>query len=89
MSLGAQDLCRVTAWSLGLVLLASSPLGAASSYGYAEGFHDGCHSGREAAGSASDGFLKDLNRFGVDRDYTRGWSDGFRQCETEQEREER
>ncbi len=74
---------------LGFVLLAVAPYSAASSYGYAEGFHDGCHSGREAAGDWSDGFAKDLNRFGVDRDYTRGWSDGFRQCETAQERQAR
>lgn len=74
---------------LGIVLVSVPLRGVASTYGYAEGFHDGCHSGREAAGSWSDGFAKDLNRFGVDRDYTRGWSDGFRQCETAQERDER
>ena len=52
---------------------------------YAEGFDDGCHSGKKAAGSLFDEFKKDVNRFASDTEYAQGWSDGFRQCESEQE----
>jgi len=52
---------------------------------YAEGFEDGCHSGKKAGGSYFDQFKKDVRRFNSDGDYAQGWSDAFRQCETEQE----
>jgi hypothetical protein len=52
---------------------------------YADGFDDGCHSGNKAGGSLFDQFKKDVNRFDDDSQYAQGWSDGFRQCETEQE----
>lgn len=52
---------------------------------YAEGFEDGCHSGKKAGGSYFDQFKKDVPRFNSDSDYAQGWSDAFRQCETEQE----
>ncbi len=56
---------------------------------YAQGFEDGCHSGRQAGGSMFDRFRKDVRRFEQDHEYAQGWSDGFRQCETEQEAMER
>lgn len=52
---------------------------------YADGFDDGCHSGRKAGGSLFDQFKKDVNRFSHEQQYAQGWSDGHRQCETEQE----
>ena len=52
---------------------------------YADGFDDGCHSGNKAAGSLFDQFKKDVRRFERDRQYAQGWSDGFRECESEQE----
>ncbi|WP_299775325.1 hypothetical protein [uncultured Tateyamaria sp.] len=52
---------------------------------YRAGFDDGCHSGRQAAGSIFDDFRKDQTRFNSDRDYAQGWSDAFRQCETQEE----
>ena len=52
---------------------------------YADGFDDGCHSGKKAGGSMFDQFKKDVRRFQSDKQYAQGWSDGFRQCETEQE----
>lgn len=52
---------------------------------YADGFDDGCHSGEKAGGSMFDQFKKDVRRFTTDSQYAQGWSDGFRQCETEQE----
>jgi flagellar biosynthesis/type III secretory pathway protein FliH len=56
---------------------------------YAEGFDDGCHSGKQAAGSFFDKFKKDVRRFGSDQQYSQGWSDAFRQCESKQEAIER
>lgn len=56
---------------------------------YAEGFEDGCHSGKKAGGSLFDQFRKDVPRFEADGQYAQGWSDGFRQCESEQEAIER
>ncbi len=56
---------------------------------YADGFDDGCHSGKKAGGNMFDQFKKDVTRFQQDSQYAQGWSDGFRQCETEQEALER
>jgi len=36
-----------------------------------------------------DQFKKDVIRFEKDNKYAQGWSDGFRQCETEQEATQR
>lgn len=55
------------------------------SLAYAEGFEDGCHSGKKAGGNMFESFKKDENRFSKHSKYTQGWSDGFRQCENEQE----
>ena len=52
---------------------------------YADGFEDGCHSGKKAAGSYFDQFRKDVGRFNAEHDYAQGWSDAYRQCESEQE----
>ena len=52
---------------------------------YAEGFDDGCHSGNQAAGSLFDQFKKDVDKFETDSKYAQAWSDGFRQCESQQE----
>jgi len=52
---------------------------------YATGFEDGCHSGHKAGGSMFDQFKKDVNAFKTSKDYAQGWSDAFRECETEEE----
>lgn len=52
---------------------------------YADGFEDGCHSGKKAGGALFEDFKKDVNRFDADSKYAQGWSDGFRQCESQQE----
>jgi len=52
---------------------------------YADGFDDGCHSGKKAGGNMFEQFKKDVPRFESDSQYGQGWSDGFRQCETEEE----
>ena len=56
---------------------------------YAKGFDDGCHSGKKAGGSMFEEFKKDVNKFNKHGKYTQGWSDGFRQCEREEEALER
>jgi hypothetical protein len=50
---------------------------------YAEGYADGCSSGREAAGGLFDETRKDTTRYGTDRQYTQGWDSAFPRCESE------
>ncbi|WPN46530.1 MULTISPECIES: hypothetical protein [unclassified Pseudomonas] len=47
---------------------------------FADGFDDGCSSGRQAAGSISGEFRKNVPRYLKDPLYAEGWSDGFHQC---------
>jgi len=55
------------------------------SLAYADGFDDGCHSGKKAGGNMFELFKKNEDRFAKHKKYAQGWSDGFRQCENEQE----
>jgi hypothetical protein len=50
---------------------------------YADGYDDGCASGKEAAGSLFDETRKDMTRYGTDRQYTQGWDNGFQQCRSD------
>jgi len=50
---------------------------------YVEGYHDGCPSGKHAAGSWFDPHVQDDERFRTDHDYQVGWSYGFQTCSTE------
>jgi flagellar biosynthesis/type III secretory pathway protein FliH len=52
---------------------------------YADGYDDGCHSGKAAAGSMFDHFTKNVQRFSSDSQYAQGWKDGFNQCKAKQE----
>ncbi|WP_347902116.1 hypothetical protein [Pseudomonas purpurea] len=56
---------------------------------FADGFDDGCSSGRQAAGAITGGFKKDVPRYLKDAQYAEGWSDGFRQCQAMRESEDR
>ncbi|WP_260962886.1 hypothetical protein [Pseudomonas citri] len=56
---------------------------------FADGFDDGCSSGRQAAGVITGQFRKDVPRYLKDPRYAEGWSDGFRQCQAMRESEER
>ncbi len=56
---------------------------------YADGFDDGCHSGKKAGGNNFEQFKKDVRRFNADQQYAQGWSDAFRECETEQKSSDR
>lgn len=52
---------------------------------YADGFEDGYHSGKSAAGNMFEGLKKDVARYEKDRQYAQGWTDGFNQGKGEQE----
>ncbi len=56
-----------------------------STLSYADGFDDGCYSGKKAGSNQFGKFQKDRGRFTGDTYYSQGWSDGFRQCETKLE----
>ena len=55
---------------------------------YADGFQDGCGSGRQAGGSLGE-FRKDVPRYLHNRQYESGWDDGFRQCQAMQQNQDR
>ena len=52
---------------------------------FADGFDDGCSSGRQAAGAITGEFRKNVPRYLKDKHYAEGWSDGFRQCQAMRE----
>lgn len=56
---------------------------------FADGFDAGCVSGRQAAGSMSGEFRKDVPRYLKDPQYAEGWDDGFRQCRAMLENQDR
>lgn len=51
---------------------------------YADGFADGCQSGRVSGGSLLDSYKKNVGRFESDKHYAEGWSAGHGKCEDEQ-----
>ena len=55
---------------------------------YADGFQDGCSSGRQAAGVMAGDFRKDVPRYLHNHQYESGWDDGFRQCQAMQQNQE-
>jgi hypothetical protein len=56
---------------------------------FADGFDDGCSSGRQAAGAITGEFRKNVPRYLKDKNYAEGWSDGFRQCQAMRESQDR
>jgi len=50
---------------------------------YADGYADGCSSGKAAAGGLFDTTRKDTTRYDSDRQYAQGWDKGFQQCRSE------
>ncbi|KJK05958.1 MULTISPECIES: hypothetical protein [Pseudomonas] len=55
---------------------------------YADGFEDGCSSGRQAAGVMAGDFRKDVPRYLHNPQYETGWDDGLRQCQAMQENQD-
>jgi len=56
---------------------------------FADGFEDGCGSGRQAAGAIGGQFKKNVPRYLKEPHYAEGWSDGFRQCQAMLENRDR
>ncbi|MCF7532185.1 hypothetical protein [Pseudomonas petrae] len=50
---------------------------------FADGFQDGCGSGRQSIDVIKGQFKKDVPRYLRDTLYAQGWSDGFRQCQAQ------
>lgn len=47
---------------------------------FADGYQDGCVSGRHAVGALGD-FIKNVPRYLKEKQYSTGWDDGFNQCQ--------
>ncbi|MCP1650770.1 hypothetical protein [Pseudomonas nitroreducens] len=56
---------------------------------YADGYDDGCGSGRQAAGAITGEFRKDVPRYLDEPKYAQGWNDGFQQCQAMRVSQER
>lgn len=56
---------------------------------FADGFQDGCGSGRQAAGAIGGVYRKDVPRDVKEPLYAKGWNDGFRQCQAMQQNRDR
>jgi hypothetical protein len=51
---------------------------------YADGYKDGCASGRVSQGSMFDFERRNTSRFDSDKQYAQGWTDAFQKCAYEQ-----
>ncbi|MGC4008642.1 MAG: hypothetical protein QM805_06405 [Pseudomonas sp.] len=56
---------------------------------YADGYDDGCGSGRQAAGAITGEFRKNVPRYLDEPKYALGWNDGFQQCQAMRVSQER
>ncbi len=50
---------------------------------YAQGFDDGCSSGKKAAGDMFSLFHKNVQAYRSTPDYRQGWDDGHEECKSE------
>ncbi len=50
---------------------------------YAQGFDDGCSSGKKAAGDMFSQFHKNIQAYRSTADYRQGWDDGHEECRSE------
>ena len=50
---------------------------------YAQGFDDGCSSGKKAAGDMFSQFHKNVQAYRSTLDYRQGWDDGHEECKSE------
>ncbi len=50
---------------------------------YAQGFDDGCASGKKSAGDMFSQFHKNVRAYQQNSDYRQGWNDGHEECEEE------
>ncbi|MGI9417027.1 MAG: hypothetical protein ACR2RA_04205 [Geminicoccaceae bacterium] len=77
-----------------LVLIAFAVLAACSSQrerliqqgatpAYADGYSDGCDSGKQAGGAILAEAKKDADRYAGGSEYARGWDEAFAKCEAD------
>jgi hypothetical protein len=52
---------------------------------YAQGYDDGCASGKAAGGGLFSEAQKDADSYASDSQYTQGWDAGFAKCKRDQE----
>ncbi len=50
---------------------------------YADGYVDGCDSGKQAGGAGRAEAKKDANRYTSDSDYAKGWDEALKKCQTD------
>ncbi len=50
---------------------------------YAQGYDDGCSSGKKAAGDMFAQFHKNVRAYQTNTDYRQGWNDGHEECKSE------
>lgn len=50
---------------------------------YADGYVDGCDSGKQAGGAALTEPKKDASRYSGDNDYAKGWDEALKKCQTD------
>jgi len=58
----------------------------ARSAGYAQGYGDGCASGRKAAGNTEVNATKDTQLYLSNARYKEGWNTGFKECKFREKR---
>ena len=51
---------------------------------YAQGYDDGCSSGKKAGGNMFSQFHKNVHQYQGNGDYSQGWNDGHEECRSEQ-----
>lgn len=51
---------------------------------YAQGYDDGCSSGKKAAGNMFAQFHKNVQNYQDNADYRMGWNDGHEECRSEE-----
>jgi hypothetical protein len=47
---------------------------------YDQGYADGCSTGKQARGSTSDEYRRDMGRYGGSPEYAKGWQAGYAKC---------
>jgi hypothetical protein len=66
----------------------SPMMGSGHTPAYADGFSDGCQSGRWVQNSVAGSQRKDVKRFDTDKQYAEGWTAGYKDCWNSQMQED-
>jgi hypothetical protein len=55
-------------------------MGSGHTPAYADGFNDGCQSGKASQDPVAAFYTKDTKRFDSDKQYAQGWAAGYQKC---------